>query len=70
MLDVQQGKYFGLDGIGSDIWARMEAPLQVRDLCGQLVAAYAVDEKTCQRDVIALLEQLRDSGLIEVHHES
>jgi hypothetical protein len=70
MLDVEQGRYFGLDDISSDIWSRLAAPLQVRELCDQLVAVYDTDAATCERDVIALLVQLRDSGLIELHPAS
>ena len=69
MLDVEQGCYFGLDDIGSDVWARLETPIQVAELCAKLAVVYAVDEKTCLTDAIALLEQLRDARLIEIHPE-
>ena len=67
MLDVQQGRYFGLDDIGSDIWALLESPLSVGELCEQLVATYDVDAEICQRDVLALLEELREAGLLQIH---
>jgi hypothetical protein len=64
MLDIQRGRYFGLDDIASAIWAMLEAPLLVDELCTRLVAVYEVDEATCRRDVIAHLERLRAEGLL------
>ena len=66
MLDVEQGRYFGLDDLGTDIWTRLAAPIQVGELCAGLSAVYAVDEATCLRDVTALLGQLREAGLLAV----
>jgi len=32
MMSIEQGQYFGLDDIGSDIWKRIEPPCAFADL--------------------------------------
>lgn len=67
MLDLAQGKYFGLDDIATAIWAALAAPVRVADLCAGLVERYDVAPETCRADTLAFLNQLRDEGLLEVH---
>lgn len=65
VMDVDQGKYFGLDDIGSDIWRRLETPMSVAALCAALEADYAADPETIRTDVIVLLQSLIERGLVE-----
>lgn len=66
MMDVDSGSYFNLDAIGSDIWRRLEQPVTVADLCDGLAADYAADLETIRRDVLALLGQMTEKGLVTV----
>jgi hypothetical protein len=38
--------YFGMDSTAQRIWKLIAQPCQVADLCAQLTAEYAVDERT------------------------
>lgn len=67
MLDLRQGKYFGLDDIATVIWTRIAVPIRVSDLCEQLIDQYTVDRETCQSDTLAFLAQLHEEGLLNVH---
>ena len=66
MMDVERGSYYGLDRIGTDIWNRLEKPTSVRALCEALRTVYRVEPATCERDVLHLLGQMHDAGLIRV----
>lgn len=66
LMDAEQGKYYGLDAIGADIWQRLEGRVVVSDLCAALGKEYDADADTISRDVLALLERLAAEGLIEV----
>ena len=46
MLSERAGAYFGLDGIGSEIWRLIEEPRRVSELCGTLAQRYDVDAET------------------------
>ena len=65
VMDVERGKYFGLDDIGSDIWRRLEKPMSVAALCEALSADYDADVDTIRADVIALLQNLMERELVE-----
>jgi hypothetical protein len=66
MMSLEQGEYFGLDAIGSRIWALLEHPMTVAELCQQLVASYAVDVETCQQDTLDFLQELYAAEIITI----
>ena len=70
ILNLADGVYYGLDPIGARIWNLLAEPRSVHDLCGAVMAEYDVGEEECERDVMALLEELRSKGLIEVSNET
>jgi hypothetical protein len=68
ILDMQSGFYYGLNAIGSHLWRLIQTPQTVMELCQAIVEAYEVTPDRCERDVLALLQELADAGLIEVNN--
>lgn len=68
-LNAAKGICYGLDQIASHIWTLIETPTSITEVCAALVATYAVDAPTCERQVIAFLQDLRVEGLLVVHPE-
>jgi len=66
LMSVENGNYYGLDSIGTDIWQRLEAPQQVSTLCEALSKEYEADNDTIQRDVLELLKKLSAENLINI----
>lgn len=66
LMSVEQGVYYGLNPVGALIWSFLEEPVRVRDLCDQVVEQFDVPLEQCQRDVLALLHDLRAQQLIRV----
>jgi len=66
MMNIQTGKYYGLDEVGSRIWELMEHKIQVKKIIEQLQKEYDVSEEQCKTDVINLLNDLKSNQLIEV----
>lgn len=66
MMDVEQGVYFGLDAIGTDIWHRLATPATPADLAEALAGDYEAEVETIERDLLALLAQMAERGLISV----
>src|SRR6266849_6752215 len=58
MMSIEQGRYFGLDDIGSDIWKRIEPPCSFAALIDRLMADYEADRATIAADVQALLVRM------------
>ena len=57
MMSLDQGMYFGLEGTGPRIWALLEQPKTVQQLCDDLMLTFDVDRETCLREVCAFLEE-------------
>src|SRR5437764_8396562 len=58
MMSIEQGRYFGLDDIASDIWRRLETPMTFAALVDSLAADYDADRETIAGDVRVLLEKM------------
>ncbi|HEX6770745.1 MAG TPA: PqqD family protein [Acidobacteriaceae bacterium] len=66
LMNVGRGRCYGLGESGSSVWRRLRSPIRVDDLCGELMLEYAADRDELTKDVIALLEQLQEEGLLKV----
>src|SRR6266705_1817512 len=66
MMSIEQGRYFGLDDIGSDIWRRIEPPCSFATLVDRLVAEYDADRATIAADVQALLGRMAAEDVVRL----
>lgn len=66
MLNVDLGKYFGMNEVASDIWKILEQKTSVEMLYQQLATEYDISVQKCQEDVEPFLHQLISNGLIEI----
>jgi hypothetical protein len=70
ILDLDAGMYFGLDEVGARVWELAQEPKRVEEIQKRILDEYEVDPASGRRDVLALLQQLADKGLIEVTNEA
>lgn len=66
MLNLADGIYYGLDGVGAAVWKLVQTPVTVAVICQELIAAYDVDPELCRADVLKLLTDLSSRGLVDV----
>lgn len=66
ILDLSDGTYYGLNQVGTDIWKLLSSPRQVEEICTELNAEYDVEREVLKRDVIHLLEEMHEEGLIRI----
>ncbi|MCU1293975.1 MAG: pqqD [Bryobacterales bacterium] len=66
LMNVGRGRCYGLGETGSSVWRRLGSPIRVDDLCRELLLEYRADPQVLERDVLALLEQLKEEGLVKV----
>jgi len=66
MMSIEQGQYFGLDDIGSDIWKRLEPPCAFAVLIERLAADYDADRASIAADVRALLERMAAHDVVRL----
>jgi hypothetical protein len=65
ILNLADGVYYGLDGVGARIWALLQEPRSVGELAGAVAAEYDVDPGTALADLLTLLGELAGRGLVE-----
>ncbi|MEN6313941.1 MAG: PqqD family peptide modification chaperone [Clostridiaceae bacterium] len=66
MADIDAGKYYGLNDIGTAIWQNLETKITVEDLCKRLCETYEVTTEQCSAEVMIFLKDLETRGLISV----
>ena len=64
ILNKNDSVYYGLNEVGGRIWQLIGEPQKVADLIDLLVEEYDVDQAKCTSEVLALLNDMADKGLI------
>jgi hypothetical protein len=64
LLNLNSGVYFGLDEVGTEVWALMPEFDSVRNLARVIADRYSVSMEQCQRDLLDLMQQMLEQGLV------
>lgn len=64
MLDIEQGKYFGLNKIGALIWNELAEPKTVDELVGLFAGRASVERVVIETDVCEFIEEMLKKNLI------
>jgi hypothetical protein len=64
LLDLAAGRYFGLDEVGTRMWQVLTEADTLEAACEQLVGEFEVEPERLREDLLGLVEELRESGLL------
>lgn len=64
MMDLEKGRYFSLNSVGSRIWELIEEPVEVNKVVDSLLEEYEINREDCEKNVLEFLEQLDNSKII------
>jgi len=64
ILDLEGGAYYGLDALGGRVWKLLVAGMSAEEAAEQLQADYDVDRAVLLNDVLALVNELLNRGLV------
>jgi hypothetical protein len=70
ILNLESGVYYGLSEVGARIWRLIGEPRDFSDIRDVLLEEYDVDADRCERELLALLSELADQGLVVVRNGS
>ena len=70
ILNLKTSEYYGMDGTGARIWNLLQTPRTVIEIRDALLEAYDIESERCERDLLSLLQELVDVGLIETPNET
>jgi hypothetical protein len=66
MLSLRDGTYYGLDGVGAEIWRMLQTPVTIPRIVTALVEIYDVDANRCRSDVLTVMATLVERGLVVI----
>jgi hypothetical protein len=66
ILNLKNSVYYGMNPVGARVWELLKQPKRVSELRDVLLDEYEVEQERCAQDLLALLQKMREEGLIEV----
>jgi hypothetical protein len=64
ILGMADGVYSGLDAVGARVWTLLATPQRVSELVSAVTREFDVRADECERDVLALLDELAERRLV------
>jgi hypothetical protein len=66
MLNIARGSYYGMEDTAKVIWDNLSAPRSIAALVDYLLTSFAVDRETCEREVLAFINEMLKDELVHV----
>jgi len=66
MMNIDKGKYFALNEVGSRIWNMIVKPQKVGNIIDSLLTEYEIDRLTCESEVLEFLGRMYEAGLVNI----
>ncbi len=63
-MSIEAGTCYGFNGVATRVWELLAEPRSIDELSATLVDEYDVEAETCRRDLVALIDTLREQGLV------
>ena len=67
MMDLEKGKYFSLNSVGSRIWELMDKPVEIKEIIDSLLEEYDISRNECEENVLEFLGKLDEANIISVN---
>lgn len=64
LLDLESGKYFGLEQVSLRVWQEIENGHSLEKICEKLLEEYDVSRDVLEKDILALAENLLTRKLV------
>lgn len=68
ILNLSNGKYYGLNAVGVTIWKSLDVPRAVPEIEARVLEEFDVDRDTCHRETCAFLEKMVEEGLVTIEN--
>lgn len=65
LLNLESGIYFGLEQMGTWIWAQLKQGIKAQEICSLAASEFGVPLQQVQDDMRAFLVDLLENGLLE-----
>jgi hypothetical protein len=65
ILNLETGKYYGLNSVGARIWNLLQEEKSLGEIRDTILAEYDVEAEQCEQDILELLQKLSDHDLLK-----
>jgi hypothetical protein len=65
MVDLEQGAYYALGDVGSQVWKLIAEPHSLDEVCAALVSEFVVEPDVCRTQIATFLQTLLDAQLVD-----
>jgi hypothetical protein len=66
LLGLRTSRYFGLDGVGADVWRQLAEPQRFDTLVDHVLEEYDVERGSAEMDLTVFLRELETEGLVDI----
>jgi hypothetical protein len=66
ILNMKNSVYYGLNPVGASIWHLLQQPRSIGEMRDAIAAEYEVSAEQVERDLLGLVKELMDEGLVEI----
>jgi hypothetical protein len=65
MMNIENGEYYGLAAVASQIWQLLETPTDLQTIIEKLLCEYDVTIEQCQLDVTEFIQSMLDEEIVK-----
>jgi methyltransferase-like protein len=69
LLGMEDGIYYGLNPVGAFIWEQIKEPKTIDEIKDAILEQYDVEKVECETDLMKLLQELTEKGIVIVQDE-
>ena len=64
MMSIEDGKYYGLNAVGSEIWKMLDEPKSIEEIIPALMEIFDIDDETCRKESLDFIESMIKNNII------
>jgi hypothetical protein len=64
MMSAESGAYLGLNQVGARVWALIDTPTPLPEICAALAEEFETTPEACRPEVEAFLTELESRGAV------
>ena len=65
LLHLSTGRYYTLNEVGRFLWESLDGQNSLSDVCQRLIREYDVDEGVAKQDILEVIQDLLEEGLLK-----
>jgi len=69
MMNMDKGKYYGMEDTGKVIWDFLEQSRTVGEVCAEVCKQFEIEPEVAEKDTIDFLNHLVEEGLVVVQEK-